>query len=82
MPKSSEPGHWHSRHLRVRSKQDEPAEAAGSFLDEMLRSDEKLRVEEIVMPAGNFSLKAGNTLAAMATPDARRQFERTLGACT
>ena len=84
-----------------------------SFLDEMLRSDNALRVEEVHIPANypertigglklnrrdfillavraqnqwefnpseDFSIKPGNTLVVMTTPEGRKSLERSLGA--
>jgi voltage-gated potassium channel len=97
--------------MRIASSMLRPAVV--SFLDEMLRTDDKLRVEEVVVPAAferrslaqavpasagyvvlavragggwqfnppaDFQLQPGNVLVAMATPEGRRQLERTLGA--
>jgi voltage-gated potassium channel len=84
-----------------------------NFLDEMLRSDNALRVEEVHIPQGfgadtirglklnrrdfillavrsdhqwefnpadDFSIRPGNTLVVMTTPDGRKSLERSLGA--
>jgi voltage-gated potassium channel len=84
-----------------------------SFLDEMLRADNALRVEEVRIPEGfaagsigelhlnrrdfillavraqqqwefnpadDFSIRPGNTLVVMTTPEGRKSLERSLGA--
>jgi len=97
--------------MRIASSMVRPAVV--SFLDQMLRTDEKLRVEEIVLgpdsaprplaeampasrdyivlavrtaegwqfnPSGDLTLRSGDTLVAMVTPEGRRQLEGALGA--
>ena len=97
--------------MRIASSMLRPAVV--TFLDEMLRTDEKLRVEEIIVPADyaprlladavpasreyvvlavrvagswqfnpatDFTLKPGNAVVAMATPEGRRQLAGALGA--
>lgn len=65
-----------------------------SFLDEMLRSESHLRVEEVAVPegfeprplselnlkrSGDYLLKPGYTLVAMASPQGRLELEAALG---
>jgi len=96
--------------MRIASSMLRPAVV--TFLDEMLRTDEKLRVEEMRVPEGyaprslseampgsrdfvvlavrvagtwqfnpppDFTLRPGNTLVTMTTPEGRRQIEAALG---
>ena len=97
--------------MRIASSMLRPAVV--SFLDEMLRTDDRLRVEEVVVPAAfqrrslaqavpanagyvvlavragsgwqfnppaDYQLQPGYVLVAMATPEGRRDLERTLAA--